>query len=385
LDPKLCYSTQDNTTDLPSLDWPGNFFDPANAYPLSQYDSTSLDLINQHHFLDTSIDGNIASPTGTFHTDASGYPRREDSKDHADSTTSTATAIRELARLNVELYEHAANIPALPTPGTTSADKATGGGGGSQKETLFAIDETFHLTKRFIDTIKGLCHAECNSTPRSLDGTKSLNGRQGMLALPSATFGQQLDHVGSTYSGPSLGPSSTSFLHADEATILMILSCYCRLTDIYGSIFKHMQACMNSPKPPVIDKGFVVVLPQLQVGSYTAPCISVDSNASLSSSTTSMYMLMTTMLSSQLYDQLAEVMRAGACSSDNDTARLDGGEKNLQAQRRKNDGTFAGQKSPSALPSSFTDKVQHTVTSRTNDLSQTIDTTRKMLQNFSVK
>jgi hypothetical protein len=211
-----------------------------------------------------------------------------------------------------------------------------------------------------------------------------VNGREGMLALPSATFGQQLDHVGSTYSGPSLGTSSTSFLRADEATILIFLSCYCRLTDIYVSVFKLMQACMNSPKPPMIDKDYVVVLPQLQVGSYIAPCISVDSNASLSSSTTSIYMLMTTMFSSQLYDQLAEVMRAGACSSDNDPARLDSGEKNLQAQRRKDDGSFAGQKSPSALPSSFTDKVQHSVTSRTDDLLQTIDIIRKMLQNFSV-
>jgi hypothetical protein len=207
------------------------------------------------------------SRAGTFHTDASGYPRRVDSKDPADSTTSTATATRELARLNVELYEHAAKIPVLPAAVATAAEKASGRGGGSQKAKLFATDETFHLTKRFIDTIKSLCHAECKSTPRPLDGTKPLNGRQGMLALPSATFGQQLDHVGSTYPDPSWGPSSTSFLHADEATILMILSCYCRLTDIYVSIFKRMQACMNPPKPRMTDKEFVVVLLQLQLGS----------------------------------------------------------------------------------------------------------------------
>ncbi|KAF7509081.1 hypothetical protein GJ744_008476 [Endocarpon pusillum] len=92
----------------------------------------------------------------------------------------------------------------------------------------------------------------------------------------------------------------------------MILSCYYRLTDIYVPVFQKMQACVKYPKPPMIDQDYVVVLPCLQVGLCRPPAIHVVSDTSMPSSTTSVYMLMTTMVSITIYNQLIEVMRQGS-------------------------------------------------------------------------
>lgn len=174
-------------------------------------------------------------------------------------------------------------------------------------------------------------------------------------------------------------PHLTSILHLDEATVFMILSCYCRLTDIYMSIFQSMQVCMNNPTITITGQEYVVLLPRLQIGTYASPPIHLDSNTAAPSSAISMYMLIITMLFSQLYDQLAAVTTSGVSSND-----LGREEKRPSPQRAKSRGAVALPERPSLTRSSFTDRVQHAVTSRTDRLSQTTDTTRQMLQHFCI-
>lgn len=143
----------------------------------------------------------------------------------------------------------------------------------------------------------------------------------------------------------------------------MILSCYCHLTDIYVSIFQKMQACVNYPKSPMIDQDNVVVLPRLQVSLCKPPAIHVDSDTSMPSSTTSVYMLTTTMVSITIYNQLVEVMRQGSVLK-----ILVGAvskEHKLPVQTEKEDEDVAPQGSTSLSQSSFGNMVHHTITSRT--------------------
>lgn len=238
----LCHSIYDFTTDLPNLDRADPFCKLAAAGSWSRYDS------DQHNFLESSTDENILTRVDGLPSDAHGYHRkvyneRNDDDGAMKSATMTATAIRELASLNVALYEHAANLPSLPNASTSSADTASGDRRDSQKAALFTIDEAFHLTKKFIDTIKSLSRAGYNptttTTRRPSSKIYALNAHHSMLT-PSSTACGLLDHVGPSLAVTSSKTSCTFLSHADEATNLMVLSCYCRLTDIYVSIFQKM-------------------------------------------------------------------------------------------------------------------------------------------------
>lgn len=102
---------------------------------------------------------------------------------------------------------------------------------------------------------------------------------------------------------------SRGFSHVDEATMLMVMSCHCRLIDTYVSIFRMMQDCIAFSKTPRIEENTVVIFPRLQFGTYASPPLQVDAHSSPPPSLTWMYMSVITMLSSPLCDQVAEVMR----------------------------------------------------------------------------
>ena len=183
------------------------------------------------------------------------------------------------------------------------------------------------------------------------------------MILSSTSCTQPLENVASSLAGTSSRPSSAFPLYVDEATTLMILSCYCRLTDIYVSIFQKMQACINHPRSPMIEQDHFVVLPRLQVGLYRPAAIHVDSDTSMPCSTTSVFMLMTTMVSTEFYNQLVEVMTTGICSQV--PGPCSDREQNLPVQTEKEDEDAASQESTSLSQSSFGNMVHHTITSRT--------------------
>lgn len=94
----------------------------------------------------------------------------------------------------------------------------------------------------------------------------------------------------------------------NEATALMVGSCHSRLAETYGTIFSLIQRCIQHSLPPVcLD--WTVVLPQVQLGSLTSNAMRVDAQTQLSPGKTTMYMLMITVFSSQLWTQLIEVVR----------------------------------------------------------------------------
>jgi hypothetical protein len=112
-----------------------------------------------------------------------------------------------------------------------------------------------------------------------------------------------------------------------------------------------MQACIEYSFTPKLDKDWAIVLPQLKIGTLASPLVHVDVNTPVSLSKASMYMLIVTMFSSQLWEQLTDVI--GTCSA-------------------------------STSPSALVDTMWATVTDRTYHLSQTIDATKHLLQKQSV-
>lgn len=168
-------------------------------------------------------------------------------------------AVRELADLNVRLYDHFSTLPApLQSNNAIQAPSL-------QQSRLFAIDETFTLTSALITLLKRL-HL-------------FLNAHQA--------------------SGPSI----------DQATTLLILSCYHRLLDIHESIARNIQSCSQNPQLPWPGEEPAVRLPPLQVGSY-APSQLQDTKPEkpLSLANVSMHMMVMLMLSSQLCEQLREII-----------------------------------------------------------------------------
>lgn len=103
--------------------------------------------------------------------------------------------------------------------------------------------------------------------------------------------------------------NSMNYQAMDEATVLMSLSCYRRLIEIYATIFEMMHVCIKHSLPPDISNNWVTILPQLQVGSFATPPVQVDINTPLSSETSLMYMLTITMVSSQLWGKLENLLR----------------------------------------------------------------------------
>jgi hypothetical protein len=102
----------------------------------------------------------------------------------------------------------------------------------------------------------------------------------------------------------------------------MVLSCHCRLTEIYVLIFKMMQACIQYSLPPVMSNDWIIVLPQLQIGSFAASPLQVGGNLPLSSETSLMYMLTITMVSSQLWTKLEDLLRTYANITDTLEAKI---------------------------------------------------------------
>ena len=288
-------------------------------------------------------------------------PAKIDSDDHL--VTSLASAVRKLADLNIAFYDCAAKLP----PVTDMYGNAIGNelyGGRSRTKTLFAIDELFSLTSKFVDVVQSISREACDDSttlPIQNPQTPSIE------LLSPAIYDPQLAHCGQNF---TVASPRRSFSHIDEGTMLMIMSCHCRLTDIYLSLLQMIQACADHSMALRREQDWAILLPQLQVGSYASPPILVDAKTSIPSVTASMYMVMITMLSSQICENLANEMRM----EDNDSSQAG---RNVHLQGEK-----VGKNAIRPI-SPFYSLFTTTIADRTDRLRRTMDTTKQLLQRYS--
>ncbi|KAI2638710.1 hypothetical protein GGS26DRAFT_542654 [Hypomontagnella submonticulosa] len=136
-------------------------------------------------------------------------------------------AVRELSDLIVELF---ALSSAVPKPPASTLQPL------SWKNKDFAIDKTFQLSQKLIEVLDKayLCY------PRNSMGDSSLRGSE---------TGQ---------------PGSF-----DQASFLLVLSCYQRLIEIYDNIFGNMQACLD--RAAITAPEDYVRMPDMKVGSFSLP------------------------------------------------------------------------------------------------------------------
>jgi hypothetical protein len=339
INPGFCCPSQGISLDMDDMDWFG-FLSQSNMNTLGHNSSIDLDL--------TPINGNITSYASGFPLAGTSdlYRPIRDCDISGGLETFPASAVQQLAILNIAIYECAKKLPSIEKPGANEAP-------GSRKATLFAIDELFRLTTNFTNILKSLSVQDCEmSTPSSSIDPEPPED-QSQMSLVS--YSQQVSDAGQPR-GPSRPPHQP-FSDVDEGTMLMVVSCHCRLAEIYLSLFQMMQACIEYSLAPRLGNDWTVILPQLQVGSLAAPSVKVDINTPLSSAKSSMYMLMITMFSSQLWEQLVDVMKSrGSAQTD----------------------------SAAASRSTLADTVWESMTDKTEELSRTIDATKHMLQRCSV-
>lgn len=158
---------------------------------------------------------------------------------------SNTSSVRQLADLNVQLYEHSKTLPPLHV---SFADLPL-----FTEGRLFAIDDTFKMTQSLVTLIQHL------------------------------------------YTDTDVNDSHPI---PDQGTALLVLSCANRVFDIYDNILHHMRECIQHCTAPVYADGKSIVLPPLRIGSFSPP----------KTTTVTMHMLMVVVMASGLFDQLQEAL-----------------------------------------------------------------------------
>jgi hypothetical protein len=306
------YTTQD-------FHWPGPL---PELHPLSPICQDSLTLPNFTFFNENNMIG-------------------VENQDIHDSFGPSIPLVQKLASLNVALHECGQKLPSM-----NKTREGSTPGRGPRKATIFAIDELFRLTAEFIEVTKSFSlekHETNSYTP--LSNSAQTN------AEPPSNFefqSSQADHSASSHES-----SAMSLTQVDEATMAVVFSCHCRLTEIFVSLFQMMQTCIQYALRPHLGNDWAVILPRIQIGSIASPPVQIDVDTPLlSKASTSMYMLMTTMLSSHLWDQIAALISIG-------------------------DDVPTG---VAAASSPLLEMMLSTIRDRTGSLLQTIDATKHMLK-----
>ena len=152
--------------------------------------------------------------------------------------------VRQLADLNVGLYEHFQSLPPVTLVSTGRTPSMDG--------RMFAIDETFRMTQSLVDILKKLYPPQRQPTD----------------------------------------------ITPDQGTALLIMSCTNRVFDIYEVIFGHMRGCIQHKITPVTADGKTIRLPELRIGSYSPP----------TPSAIAMHMLLVLLMASEIFEQLRQVL-----------------------------------------------------------------------------
>lgn len=134
----------------------------------------------------------------------------------ADNIDGHIKVVETLAKLNLDLLRHASTVP----------PHSTGPSNTIEEQEKFDLDDTFELTKTMLGVVRVL-------------------NPPGSLCVPE--------------------PDAVTI---DTASVLLVVSCWHRLADIYESLFTHIRRCAEQSVLPVAALGRPVSLPSVRIGSY---------------------------------------------------------------------------------------------------------------------
>ncbi|KAK2798321.1 hypothetical protein FQN50_008877 [Emmonsiellopsis sp. PD_5] len=196
-----------------------------------------------------------------------------------DTPTTPTQYVRQLADLNVGLCENAAKLP----PESIKPSDVIASLGGR----VLAIEDSFRLIQSLMDVVNAVYswpHAPTEQIP------------QGSATPSPFSF---ITRNTTCTRGSRLGPIAPSDRVPDQATVLLVLSCYERAMDIFQIVLTHIESCLKNPVLPISSNGSPALLPQLQIGSFQPP----------TESAAAMKMLLFLIMAQQLFDQLQHVLR----------------------------------------------------------------------------
>ncbi|GAB1319931.1 hypothetical protein MFIFM68171_10141 [Madurella fahalii] len=219
---------------------------------------------------------------------------------NAPSATTTATAdpgpyIRQLADLNVKLYEHFKLLPPAcnqPTILPSLSDAR-----------LFPIDSTFVLTQSLIEITSHL-YPTPSPCPISSTTSSSSSSSSSSSVPQSTSSSSSCSSSGSSSNSRSSTTTATASTPAnppvDQATTLLLLSCADRVFDIYSLIFTHMRTCIahHSTAAPLDGRKLALALPQLRIGGFAPPAEVAVAG----------YMFMVILMAGGLFERLREAL-----------------------------------------------------------------------------
>jgi hypothetical protein len=207
--------------------------------------------------------GAMAAPVGTVRSSREGSLSRPSSRlalPQLALDTSLVpppvSIVQSLSTINVRLHENATRIANQRAPKSGKLQSRTqrsrsasvvgyldaAVSSGSTDEDL-AIDETFQLSLDFIDALSGRhSRRDAFSPPERRQRARSTSAVSTSPAIPSAGPNFELPKpVVDNYSDKGLR-------FDDQASVLLILSCYLRLIYTFDDIFEHIQAVLEFPQ-----------------------------------------------------------------------------------------------------------------------------------------
>ncbi|KAI0534034.1 hypothetical protein GGR58DRAFT_484415 [Xylaria digitata] len=328
LEPRFPIQIDPTTAPVVGLDQSAQITGAQSTHTLDCHQGVALHLIPSHQDVPSEVENNhsfdfLHSPGPSSYPNTSGYQLGP------PLTSETG----RLTSLNMALYECASKLPSIKASRAEPVGSMNGPyttDSSAREAMLLSLDDLFCATNEFINVMKSLCPTtgchEIPPTAASASMTRiSYHSAQGTNTAAShciephgLTYRQALEPPPrlTTIEGscePGI-PSSViqSSPHLDEATLLLFLSCHCRLIEIYESLFQVIQKCIKGSYTTSHSPAGII-LPQLQVGGFggvSCPGLRVDfSGPRLPPATVSMHLVLTTTLSSQLWTQIRESMR----------------------------------------------------------------------------
>jgi hypothetical protein len=194
--------------------------------------------------------------------------------------------IHKLTTINIELSEHIKAIPPM-----CIHDSISRGVDDCESINLkehgyhFSLDETFRLIQELIDIYPAVIGTFVNNRP------PSVNLRCGNVSNGSASASDVLEQVDGSAQNTLFWKDPRGI---DHGTVLLLLSCHVRLSDILDQLYMHIKFCvphLGTTHDPT--KRFNVTSPPLRIGNYQPS----------PSSSALMQMLLFIQLASQLSNQ----------------------------------------------------------------------------------
>ena len=180
---------------------------------------------------------------------------------------SVASLIQKLSDTNVKLFQHSATIPPViessPNLSEALGNQEKDGNTSSTSHSLlyfgqeFAIDQTFLLSQQLIDILNELF-------PRFLKNSSLREQSRTPLLMQSPSSSPRASSNTNQTPTTDANPFAS---YLDQGSILLVLSCYMRVIDIYDKICGHIRNCVSDTSPAA--KATQLTLPGLSIGGFS--------------------------------------------------------------------------------------------------------------------